>query len=86
MLLYPKLPIHRIIGSDIAHAVPLTLVAGIGHWAIGDVDWHMLLSLLCGSIPGILIASRLAPTINERIIRWLLAAVLVIVGLKLVTG
>ena len=86
MLLYPKLPIHRIVGTDIAHAVPLTLVAGIGHWAIGDVDWHMLISLLCGSIPGILIASRLAPSINERVIRWLLAAVLVIVGLKLVTG
>lgn len=86
MLLYPKLTVHRIVGSDIAHAVPLTLVAGIGHWAIGDVDWHMLISLLCGSIPGILIASRLAPAINERVIRWLLAAVLTIVGLKLVFG
>ena len=86
MLLYPKLGVHRIVGSDIAHAVPLTLVAGLGHWAIGDVDWHMLISLLCGSIPGILIASRLAPALNERVIRWLLALVLTIVGLKLVTG
>lgn len=86
MLLYPKLGVHRIVGTDIAHAVPLTLVAGIGHWALGDVDWHMLLALLCGSIPGILIASRVAPAVNERIIRWLLAAVLTIVGLKLVTA
>ena len=86
MLLYPKLGVHRIVGSDIAHAVPLTLVAGLGHWAIGDVDWHMLVALLCGSIPGILIASRIAPAINERIIRWLLAIVLTIVGLKLVTS
>ena len=86
MLLYPKLSVHRIVGSDIAHAVPLTLVAGLGHWAIGDVDWHMLVSLLCGSIPGILIASRIAPAVNERVIRWLLALVLTIVGLKLVTG
>ena len=86
MLLYPKLGVHRIVGSDIAHAVPLTLVAGLGHWAIGDVDWHMLISLLCGSIPGILIASRLAPSVNERVIRWLLALVLTIVGAKLVTG
>ena len=86
ILLYPKLSTHRIVGSDIAHAVPLTLVAGIGHWAIGDVDWHMLVSLLCGSIPGILIASRLAPRINERIIRWLLAIILTIVGLRLVTS
>lgn len=86
LLLYPKLPVLKIIGSDIAHAVPLTLVAGIGHWVIGDVDWHMLLSLLAGSIPGILISSRLAPHIDERIIRWLLAAVLALVGLKLVYG
>ena len=86
ILLYPKLPLLRIVGSDIAHAVPLTLVAGIGHWAIGDVDWHMLLSLLCGSIPGILVASRLAPSLDERVIRFLLAAVLTIVGIKLVIG
>ncbi|MBN9303736.1 MAG: hypothetical protein BGO82_15300 [Devosia sp. 67-54] len=84
LLLYPKLTVHRIVGSDIAHAVPLTLVAGLGHWAIGDVDWHILLALLCGSIPGILVASRLAPLINERVIRWLLACILTIVGLRLV--
>jgi uncharacterized protein len=83
MLLYPKLSVHRIVGSDIAHAVPLTLVAGAGHWMIGNVDWHMLIALLCGSVPGILIASRLAPRINERVIRWALATVLTIVGVKL---
>jgi uncharacterized protein len=83
MLLYPKLSVHRIVGSDIAHAVPLTLVAGAGHWFIGNVDWHMLLSLLAGSVPGIIVASRLAPRINERIIRWLLAVVLILVGGKL---
>ena len=84
MLLYPRLSIHRIVGSDIAHAVPLTLVAGAGHWVIGNVDWYMLLCLLAGSVPGILVASRLAPRIDERFIRWALAAVLTIVGLKLV--
>jgi uncharacterized membrane protein YfcA len=84
MLLYPKLSVHRIVGTDIAHAVPLTLVAGAGHWIIGNVDWYMLACLLCGSLPGILIASRLAPRINERIIRWVLAAVLVVVGAKLI--
>lgn len=83
MLLYPKLSVHRIVGSDIAHAVPLTLVAGSGHWIIGNVDWYMLVCLLAGSVPGILIASRLAPRIDERVIRWALAAVLVAVGLKL---
>jgi len=83
MLLYPKLSLHRVIGSDIAHAVPLTLVAGAGHWLIGNVDWHMLLCLLAGSVPGVIIASRLAPRINERIIRLLLAMVLIVVGGKL---
>src|SRR5271165_6684449 len=42
LLLYPQVPMARIIGSDIAHAVPLTLVAGIGHWAIGAIDWHLM--------------------------------------------
>lgn len=86
MLLYPKLSVHRIVGSDIAHAVPLTLVAGAGHWIIGNVDWQMLVWLLAGSVPGILISSRLAPRIDERLIRWALAIVLVIVGIKLVTS
>jgi uncharacterized membrane protein YfcA len=86
ILLYPRLPILRIVGSDIAHAVPLTLVAGIGHWAIGDVDWHMLVALLVGSIPGILLSSRIAPALDERVIRWLLAAVLVVVAIKLLTS
>jgi uncharacterized membrane protein YfcA len=86
MLLYPRLPILRVVGSDIAHAVPLTLVAGMGHWAIGDIDWHMLIALLAGSIPGILVASRIAPVLNERLIRWLLALVLTIVGVKLAMG
>ena len=86
MLLYPKLSVHRIVGSDIAHAVPLTLVAGAGHWIIGNVDWHMLLWLLAGSVPGILISSRLAPKIDERVIRWALALVLLLVGIKLVTS
>lgn len=86
LLLYPKLPVLRIVGSDIAHAVPLTLVAGLGHWAIGDVDWRMLIALLCGSIPGILITSRFAPAVDERIVRWLLAIVLAIVGLRLIAA
>ena len=84
MLLYPRLPVMRIVATDIAHAVPLTLVAGIGHWIIGNVDWHMLASLLVGSIPGILIASFFAPRVPERLLRILLAVVLFLVGVKLV--
>jgi uncharacterized membrane protein YfcA len=81
--LYPHLPAKRIVGSDIAHAVPLTLVAGLGHWAIGNVEWGMLVSLLIGSIPGILIASFFAPKVPESLVRLLLAAVLSVVGVRL---
>jgi len=57
LLLYPRLPMASIVGSDIAHAVPLTLVAGIGHWALGDIDWHLMGVLLMGSLPGIVVGS-----------------------------
>ena len=84
MVLYPRLPTVRIVGSDIAHAVPLTLVAGLGHWIfLEGVDWAMLLSLLIGSVPGIILGSLLAPRLPERVLRTLLAIVLALVALKL---
>ncbi len=55
LMLYPRVPMAVIVGSDIAHAVPLTLVAGLGHWWLGSVDWPLLTSLLSGSIPGIVL-------------------------------
>jgi uncharacterized protein len=84
LLLYPRYPVVRIVGTDIAHAVPLTLVAGIGHWFIGSVDVGMLVSLLLGSVPGIVLGARLAPLMQERVIRVLLAVVLAIVGARLI--
>ena len=83
LVLYPRLPTLRIVGSDIAHAVPLTLVAGLAHWYMGDVDWLLLVTLLIGSIPGIIIGSLLAPRLPEGALRILLATVLVLVSLKL---
>ncbi|MBE7211623.1 MAG: sulfite exporter TauE/SafE family protein [Gluconacetobacter diazotrophicus] len=83
VLLYPTLPLARVVGSDIAHAVPLTLVAGIGHWLIGSVDWTLLGSLVCGSIPGVIAGSILAPRLRERALRPILAAILVVVGVRL---
>ena len=85
ILLYPKFPMVRIVGTDIAHAVPLTLVAGIGHWMIGSVNGGTLVSLLVGSIPAIVIASFLAPRVPDQKLRLLLAAVLMIVGITLVS-
>ncbi|WP_322096818.1 sulfite exporter TauE/SafE family protein [Paramagnetospirillum marisnigri] len=83
LLLYPTLPTARIVGTDIAHAVPLTLVAGIGHWALGSVDWMLLASLLVGSLPGIAIGSALAVRVPETVLRPLLATVLAVIGGKL---
>src|SRR6185437_10165331 len=65
LLLYPRLPMARIVGSDIAHAVPLTLVAGVGHWALGAVDWHLMGVLLLGSLPGIVIGSYCAVRVPQ---------------------
>lgn len=78
LLLYPRLPVVRIIGSDIAHAVPLALIAGTGHWLIGDVDGVLLTNLLIGSIPGVIAGSLLSTRAPEKILRPLLATVLAI--------
>jgi uncharacterized membrane protein YfcA len=83
LLLYPRLPMARIIGSDIAHAVPLTLVAGAGHWLMGTVDWHLMGSLLVGSLPGIFIGSYSAVRVPETALRMVLAATLVVVATKI---
>jgi uncharacterized membrane protein YfcA len=74
--LYPMLPAKRIIGSDIAHAVPLTLVGGLGHFGLGNVDSGILLVLLIGSVPGILLGARLAGLAPEWLLRPILAAML----------
>jgi uncharacterized membrane protein YfcA len=83
IILYPRLSIVRIVGSDIAHAVPLTLIAGVGHWMIGTVDWHILGMLLAGSLPGILAGSFMATRVPETALRLILAATLLVVAGKL---
>ena len=84
MLLYPMLPLPRIVAADIAYAVPLTLVAGLGHASLGSVDWPMLIKLLAGSLPGIWIGSHLMSHIPERVIRSLLSVLLAYAGAKLI--
>jgi uncharacterized membrane protein YfcA len=84
LLLYPRLPMSVIVGSDIAHAVPLTLVAGAGHWWLGSVDWPLLVSLLSGSIPGIILGSWIAVKVPETVLRPILAVTLCLVGGRLV--
>lgn len=84
--LYPKLSPVRIVGSDVAHAVPLTLVAGLGHWLLGGVDWHLLGALLLGSLPGIWLGTQVSAKVPEHILRRLLASMLIFIGGKLIVA
>src|ERR1700678_337899 len=83
--LYPRLTAGRVVASDLAHAVPLTLVAGCGYWLFGTINWSLLGSLLVGSLPGIYIGSQFVGRIPDMVLRILLAAMLVLVGTKLIT-
>ncbi len=82
VMLYPKMPSQRIVGSDIAHAVPLTLIAGMGHSFLGSINWHILSSLLTGSIPAIIVASIASARTSDTTIRVALAMVLMLVCLR----
>jgi uncharacterized protein len=84
LLLYPHLPMRRIVGSDIAHAVPLTLAGGIGHWILGAIDWHILFSLLIGSLPGVFLGGHVSVQMPDTVLRLLLAAILIIVAARLI--
>lgn len=84
LFLYPRLPAVKIVGTDIAHAVPLTALAGMGHMALGTVDLVLLGSLLLGSLPGIYIGSHLSAKVPEKVLRPLLAVMLLIIGMKMV--
>jgi uncharacterized membrane protein YfcA len=84
MMLYPlRLDTKSIVGTDIVHAIPLALVAAIGHSFFGNVDWQLLAWLLLGSIPGIIAGSLVTGRINENWVRIALAVMLAISGFKL---
>jgi uncharacterized membrane protein YfcA len=84
LFLYPRMLAVKVVGTDIVHAVPLTAVAGIGHLALGTVDLVLLVSLLLGSLPGIYIGSHLSAKVPEKVLRPLLATMLLIIGTRLV--
>lgn len=84
LFLYPRHQPVRLVGADIAHAVPLTAIAGMGHLALGTVDLVLLASLLLGSLPGIYIGSHLSAKVPEKVLRPVLAAMLLLIGLKMV--
>ena len=84
LLMYPRIEARRLVGTDIAHAVPLTLVAGIGHATLGHVEWSLLGALLIGSIPGIWIGAQLTKRMPDALVRALLCVSLVTAGLKVI--
>jgi uncharacterized membrane protein YfcA len=86
LILYPKLKVARIAGSDIAHAVPLTFIAGLGHWWMGSVDLTLMGALLVGSIPGIIAGSLIGSRASDKLLTPILAAVLLVVGGRLLAG
>ena len=85
LFLYPKMLTVKIVGTDLAHAIPLTAVAGFGHWMLGNVDFVLLGSLLIGSLPGIWVGSHLSAKLPERFLRPILAVLLLIIGLKFIS-
>ncbi|GBG12794.1 UPF0721 transmembrane protein [Novimethylophilus kurashikiensis] len=84
IFLYPRLPTVKIVGTDLAHAIPLTAIGGFGHWQMGNVDFTLLSSLLVGSLPGIWVGSHLSAKIPEKFLRPLLASILMLIGFKFV--
>jgi uncharacterized protein len=86
VLLYPGRPVPRLVGTDIVYSVPQTLLAGLGQWLLGAVDWWLMATLLVGSIPGIVAGSWLSGFIPERVLRPILATTLVVTGVKLIWG
>lgn len=84
LFLYPRLATVRIVGTDLAHAIPLTAVAGLGHLHMGNVDFNLLGSLLLGSLPGIYLGSHLSARIPEKVLQPILASVLLLIGAKFV--
>jgi uncharacterized membrane protein YfcA len=85
-LLYPRLPVIQIVAIDIAHAVPLTLAAGAGHWLMGSINWTLLGTLLLGSLPGVALGSHVASRVPDAVLRFALALILLIVGGRLLAS
>jgi len=84
LILFPRLPALNIVGTDIAHAVPLTFVAGMGHMWNDNISWTLLAGLLIGSLPAVHIGAKLAVKIPSGVLQSFLAFLLFAIGLKFI--
>jgi uncharacterized membrane protein YfcA len=86
-LLYPlRLNAKSLVGTDIVHAIPLALIAALGHSWLGNVDWRLLGMLLIGSVPGVILGSFATGKLNETWVRLALSAMLAFSGMKMLLG
>lgn len=83
LILYPRLPAVSVVGTDLAYAIPLTLLAGLGHLGIGNVDFKMLGWMLLGSLPGIWLGTKFGFSVPDRVLRPVLGGMLILIGLLL---
>ena len=84
MILFPQMPPLRVIGTNMAFATPLAVIAGISHWLLGSVDFSLLFSLLAGSIPAVMVGVRLGNWLPRRIMHNLLVCILFLSGARLI--
>ncbi len=83
LTLYPRLPALQVVGTDIAHAVPLTFIAGMGHWILlGNVDFVLLGGLIIGSLPAVHLGAKFASRIPNSVLQPILAVLLLVIGIK----
>ncbi len=82
--LYPKYKTIEVVATDLAHAIPITAIAGIGHANLGTVNYILLLSLIIGSLPGIYLGSHVGGLIPDKIMRMILASMLLVIGILLI--
>ncbi len=86
VMLHPRIRAERIAGTDIAHALPLTAIAGLGHFSLGTVNLGLLASLVLGSVPGIVLGSYAAGRFPDHVVKKVLATVMLLVGARIVVG
>jgi len=82
-LILPRMRLQQLVGSDVAFAAIIVPIAAAGHWALGSINFPMTLSLLCGSIPGVILGSRLCGILPDRVVRPAIAAVMAFTGSRM---